>query len=109
MAGAIGPGDLVECVVSCDERSPDVAPHWLCGAEIVAGRIYTVMIVKTGADNYGVENFGYVLTDKNTHWPDQWGDLGGWSHEFFRPLGRPAADFIESLKAPSPSRELEDA
>lgn len=35
---------------------------------------------------------------------------GGWNSSCcFRPIYRPRADLIESLKAPSPSRELEDA
>lgn len=108
MAAPIGPGDFVECVLPCNERDSGVAAHWLCGAEIVAGRIYTVASVKVGVDNFGDETVGFVLTDKDTHWPDQWGELGAWHYAHFRPIYSRRADIIESLKAP-PQRVCEPA
>lgn len=102
MAEPIGPGDLVECIVECHEGSPGVLAHWLCGACIERGRIYTIDHVVAGVDNLGEDTFGYVLVEPDTRWPSSvlGGEPGAWCHFHFRPVGRPAEALIRALSEP---------
>lgn len=111
MAAPIGPGDVVECIIPCNENDDAVMAHWLCGAEIVAGRVYTVMRVEHGVDNFGDETDGYVLAEKDTHFPRGGdGELGAWMVNHFRPIYRRDESLIEALKAPPIRvRKTEDA
>jgi hypothetical protein len=108
--GAIGPGDLVECIVECHEGSPGIMAHWLCGARIDKGRVYTVARVVSGVpDNFGIISDGLILTDPETHWPtlELNGGVGAWAAEHFRPIYRPKAELLESLlrKTDEPVKE----
>jgi hypothetical protein len=97
----VGPGDFVECIVAGNEDDPAIMAHWLCGARIDVGSVYQVMRVERGIDNFGEETFGFVLVERDTHWPrGSDGELGAWSHYHFRPLQRPAeSTLIEDLMA----------
>jgi hypothetical protein len=107
---AIGPGDWVECIIECNEGDPGVQAHWLCGAQIELGRVYTVMRVYDGIDNFGDEVTGLVLVERETHFPRGGdGELGAWAVGHFRPIYRPKQSIIEDLKQPAPTREHEDA
>jgi hypothetical protein len=108
MMDAIGPGDVVECIVECNENSPGISAHWLCGAEIIAGCVYTVMRVDQDVDNFGETTLGFVLTEASTHWPrSKDGELGAWSHHHFRPLYRRSEQMLRGLLQPADA--LEDA
>jgi len=102
MAGAIGPGDWVECI----DASPD---WWGETVPLVVGRIYRVLRLERDPDRERppgtVEECGVILVGVRV------GPKGDDSFSLgrFRPVYRPNVDIIESLKAPSPSRELEDA
>jgi hypothetical protein len=102
MAGAIGPGDWVECV-----EAGAIYPC-RCGVghearpEICRGALYRVAAV-LGPDCDGEFHFRLAGVE-NLSDPS----LGFFEHRF-RLVYRPRADFIESLKQPSPARELEEA
>lgn len=96
MTSAIGPGDFVECV--------NADPQFIIPTGLSAGAIYQVQALTpprpgrwavAGLLLVGVRHPGNELGDYN---PDR-----------FRPIYRPRADFIESLKQPSPARESEAA
>ena len=113
-AAPIGPGDFVECIVECNEGSPGILAHWLCGAQIEKGRVYTVMLVRADIDNFGNMAAGFVLVERDTHWPATvlGGDLGAWNADHFRPIYRRDESIIQTLKAPpinAPARESEEA
>ncbi len=100
MSSAIGPGDWVECV-----RDGSAVHGW---SPLTVGAIYRVRdLVEEGYPG-GRVVAGVTLHEVAT--PP--GEVGFWI-ELFRPIYRPRADLIESLKAPAPDavRELisEDA
>lgn len=83
MSGAIGPGDWVECV--------DASPNRRIGRSVLAHKAL-----------YQVERAGFV-----TNLPALWlvglrslGTTGAFDARRFRPIYRPKADLIETLKQP---------
>ena len=104
MSAPIGPGDAVECIVPCNEDSPGIHAHWLCGASIELGRVYTVMRVIVDIDNFGEECGAYVLTEKDTHWPrSRDGELGAWAAGHFKPVYRRNEALITNLLTTIPA------
>ena len=91
---ALGPGDFVECVDASD------AIHIILrdrhSVPLVVGAVYRVREIDTTPTLDGED--GVVL------WGIEMAAGGGWSRSFrisrFRPLYRPKADLIESLKTP---------
>ncbi len=90
MSEPIGPGDWVECVDDdpCEVYGP---------SGLIAGALYRVLGAKKCTD----PNTGYVADALKVLVSPRWHGL-----KRFRPIYRPRADFIESLKAP---REKIDA
>lgn len=102
MAGAIGPGDWVECIGFPGRSGP------ARGDVPVVGGLYCVRAMREGSDRiHGGVSLGLLLVGLYAYHPD--GQEGAWHPDCFRPVYRPNADIIASLKAPSPYRELADA
>ena len=94
MAAPIGPGDWVECVD--DRPCPVYGPSGLS-----RGAIYCVAGVEAPAAT--LDGVAVYLRDVRSRGPN-----GGFGLRRFRPIYRPSADLIESLKAP-PQRVTEAA
>lgn len=100
----IGEGDIVECIVGCNEETAGILAHWLCGAEIVQGRLYTVLRVIHDLDQHEVPSVGLVLVEADTQWPrSRDGELGAWAIEHFRPVYRRNAELLRGLLEPTRS------
>lgn len=107
MAAPIGPGDWIECV----RAGPNL--HTVCGVRV--GGIYCVEAMQemdvscaacASCDRVGLRLVGQPIKVKG--YRADWICGGG-----FRPIYRPNADLIESLKAPPitapPIRQTQDA
>ena len=97
MAAPIGPGDFVECIMQ-DDQFPEMRP----------GSIWCIEAILPDP-GFGCENSRECREPslKFTAHPDD-----NWCACAYRPIYRPRADLIESLKAPpkvAPVRESEDA
>lgn len=93
---AIGPGDWVECV----DVTSDVAGtghDWQGERVPVEGQIYQVSDAWVDCDGYSVILVGWER-DRAAR---DWGRRCGFAIERFRPIYRPKADLIESLKTPA--------
>lgn len=102
MSAPIGPGDFVECVDA--SITPGCGPHGL-----VAGRIYLVLAVEAVPPGFRDAGSPGLLIDGASPTTNECGiPIRLFRPERFRPLYRPSADLIESLKAP-PQRVKEDA
>lgn len=82
---AIGPGDWVECVAIVAPEEGGVR------AGFVVGELYCVIEVINHSD--GVPGLEFSNAPPS--------GVGGWHSEYFRPIYRPKADLIESLKTPA--------
>lgn len=109
MAAAIGPGDWVERVPPPPDFRAEIDSANIrhSGPRPVLGGIYCVRAVGTyrslaGERCHGLKLVGIIASIPGH--PDAW-----FAAEGFRPVYRPRADFIESLKQPSPARETEAA
>lgn len=98
MAGAIGPGDWIEPVVLAAGVAAPACP------QVVGGHVYLCEeLVWSDAcqvcdgDHPGLHIRG---VPRIKH---------GWAACEWRPVYRPRADLIQSLKQPAPTRELEEA
>jgi hypothetical protein len=109
MSAPIGPGDWVECVVPCNENDSAIQAHWLCGAEIIKGRVYRVMRIERGIDNFGEDSDGFVLVEKDTHFPRADGELGSWMVGHFSPIYRPDESLVAELLTQVPADDLVSA
>ena len=93
MSGAIGPGDWVEALGSDPAYDGFIA--------VTKGEIYCVEAAfpATGhCSACGVMGLALLLVGDR---PDPFGNTDSWCGECgFRPIYRPRADLIESLKAP---------
>lgn len=98
---AIGPGDWVECV--------DGSPHAVCGASLVAGKLYRVRDAipdaRTARGRGPTLCLVEIVLPIGVHGVEM-----SWALARFRPIYRPKSEIIEALKQPAPSvRETEDA
>lgn len=89
MSAPIGPGDWLECI--------NDAPHSWFGIRLTLGRLYCVERVwsvneRNDVTEDQVSLVGVPLPSRQS--------TGSWGIHRFRPIYRPKADFIESLKAP---------
>lgn len=99
----ISPGDTVLCIVDCNENSPGVLAHWLCGAEIVAGQQYTVLEVVRDVDQEHEEGTGLILVESDTHWPrSRDGALGAWHIRHFATLSKATAAVLRQTEQVRP-------
>jgi hypothetical protein len=100
MSAPIGPGDWVEALIDCDAE-------FGFGA-IVKGSVYCVESLSCGPGDEpcsscgSVGPGGLILKGDAPHFAGT-----GWCPCAFRPIYRPRADLIRSLKQPAPDRELE--
>ena len=101
--GAIGKGDWVECLGI--ERT-DFSWDMTSGEEPVRGRIYRVDKAGSAIGTDGVLRDAITLVSPKAR--SVRGREIAWKVSNFRPIYRPNADFIDSLKQPSPARELEE-
>lgn len=91
MSDAIGPGDWVECISNGEDRPG-------CG-----GRGYKIGALYVVSDVHLWRGFAQINCVGRVR-PEEFGlPNPGWSIRAFRPIYRPRADFIESLKQPAPS------
>jgi hypothetical protein len=87
---SIGPGDYVECLRPVGEKGR---------IETIPGNVYRVRDV-------GEQGGGVWLSIVGIPDPNQLGyPCPGWGAEAFRPIYRPKAELIASLKQPSPELE----
>lgn len=93
---AIGPGDWVECV---DMRSPGrVGFRWLRGERVPQeGSVYRVSDLWTDSNGEVVILVGWERVGASL----EHGRRVGFRANRFRPIYRPKADLIESLKTPA--------
>ena len=93
---AIGPGDWVECVDMVSDFSGG-CEVWLDDALPIEGQIYQVSDAWIDDDGYSVILVGWEREKARL----DWGRRCGFAIERFRPIYRPKADLIESLKTPA--------
>lgn len=101
MAAPIGPGDWVECV---QNRHPTTLPP----RGLIVGRCYMVSAAGVTPAHDVQPGVPWVRLVGVPDPAPKWGYRAAW----FRPVYRPKADLIESLKAPpqtAPKRETEAA
>lgn len=98
MSAPIGPGDYVECI---QNRLPTTLPP----RGIVVGRIYRVTDTGVTPPDDKEPNKAWLRVDGAECRPDRW----GFHAEWFRPVYKPQASLIQSLKQPAPEREQENA
>jgi hypothetical protein len=104
MANAIGPGDWVEFLGYGGNPGSFSGAD---GTKLRVGGLYQVEEIIRAAMSTG--GTCEAITLVGIHRLSVRGRRMAYLPERFRPIYRPRADFIESLKAPSPARKLEDA
>ena len=92
MSAPIGPGDWVECVDTSAPNFPTLDPDKSSRGLLTKGAIYQVEAVVPSRLNRPMLQLREVKTLRN-----EWGAFYAFR---FRPVYRPKADLIESLKAP---------
>lgn len=90
MSGAIGPGDWVEALVDCPPEGGCIAVSKGGLYCVETTRLRPLLCTHCGTDCPGLRMVGDQPLDPAIWWPG----CG------FRPIYRPKADLIESLKAP---------
>lgn len=98
---AIGPGDWVECLKGSSMISDCVPGGLYCVEAIVPAEGECPQCGDDTPEGLLFSGHKKRLSPCGLYW--------SWCPCRFRPIYRPRAEFIESLKQPAPSRELEDA
>jgi len=97
MAADIGPGDWVEALITFDDGE----------CRVVAGHAYRVTGMHEGEEPDDCAHCGpgcaHPVLDLAEFPPDP---EYGWCASIFRPIYRPRADLIESLKTPAKRKEV---
>jgi len=91
---AIGPGDWVECV----DNSCGQLEAWSAGERLEKGAVY--QIGDCWVDTHTLKEVVSIVGRERVAGSRRKGRRLGYSINRFRPIYRPKADLIESLKAP---------